>query len=78
MVEDRRAREYRQHQWMTQHDALDGAFSLLLSYQGFPPAIHLRHLKAASRGPLHMVQAFTDSVNPDQPRGSSAGLIQGP
>lgn len=53
MVEDRRAREYRQHQWMTQHDALDGAFSLLLSYQGFPPAIHLRHLEAASRGPLH-------------------------
>lgn len=63
---------------MTQHDAPDEAFSLLLSYLESRPVIHLRHFKAAGRGPIHMVEAFTDSANPDQPRGSFAGLMQGP
>lgn len=44
----------------------------------FRSVIHLRHLKAATRGPVRMVQAFTDPANPDQPRGSFAGLMQGP
>lgn len=71
-------RVYRQHQSMAQHDASNGAFFLLLSYLKFPPVIHLPHLKAARRGPGFEFRALTESTTSDQPRGSFAGIIQGP